>query len=585
MFLVGAGTWFYQKPLLADVPLAKELTISQLKITGDEFIILHNTTSANLQLANFWLQYFNDFDLTHQGVTNSLVQLPSVILQPGQEIMLTVGTAASCGPVWVSKLSFSPKDSAGMIQVINLSQSSGIVGYKPEDQVSWSSKSTDPVDIKGVSSSASAQIYYKSGSAWTAVATPPGCNATSTATSPSTSTPDSLTKTDSSPPSVLVNQSSDEAQLVGIPQADAGLMAPQLSEILPNPASPKTDADDEYIELYNPNDQAFDLNGFKLKAGLSGTYTYAFPDGQNLKAHEFKSFYSSQTHLSLSNSLSQVWLLSPADDTLAESDIYTDAQDNQSWVLADGLWQWTANPTPDAVNLTGQPSSTGVLSASHSNLPSASASVKHYAGLEISELLPNAKKPQTDANDEFVELYNPNKQTVDLSGYVIVTGTKDNHKYVIKNGSIQPGAYKAFYRPQTNLTLSNTDGRAKLLAPDGSTLDTTGSYAKAPDGQSWIYAQGKWQWTTIPTPGKANILTAPVVLSDKTATNRSAAATANNPKGPGSSSGTSKPNLNGLILAEVGSAALLYGLYEYRHDLANTVHRIRRHREARRAAG
>lgn len=52
-----------------------------------------------------------------------------------------------------------------------------------------------------------------------------------------------------------------------IPAANVGLKPPQLSEFLPNPGSPQTDANDEYIELYNPNDKRFDLSGYALEVG------------------------------------------------------------------------------------------------------------------------------------------------------------------------------------------------------------------------------------------------------------------------------------------------------------------------------
>lgn len=584
MLLEAGYTWSLQSITLADTPLAKELTVSQIKITGDEFIILRNATNNNIQLDNYWLQYFNDFDLTRTTSASSS-QLPGVWLQPGQEIMLAVGTAAACGPVWISKLSFSFKDAAGMLQILNLSQTGGIIGYKPEDQVSWSSKTADPVDIKGVSGSAAAQIHYRTDTGWASAVTPPGCSAASTSTSPASNTPDTLTRPISSPPSILLSESNEGASISNIPPADAGLIAPQLSEILPNPASPKTDANDEYIELYNPNDKVFDLSGFKLQTGTSSAYTYTFPNGQfSLQPWEFKAFYSSVTNLSLSNTISEVKFLSPDGDVLGSSDAYSDAQDDYAWILADGLWQWSSVPSPDARNIVSAASGNGnTLSANSAVLPAATAAGQSYSALAISELLPNPKPPQTDAEHEFIEIYNPNESAVNLAGYTIVTGSKDNHKYTIKEGSINPGSYVVFYSSQTGLTLSNSEGRAKLLAPNSSQVDATADYAKAPEGQSWIYAGGKWQWTTAPTPGKANIFTAPAATGYSTAGNRSNAIN-NAPLGSGSTNGKAN-SLHPMILAGIGGAVLLYALYEYRHDMANLIYRFRRNRAAGRAIG
>ncbi|MBI2285269.1 lamin tail domain-containing protein [Candidatus Saccharibacteria bacterium] len=582
MLLEAGYTWSLQSITLADTPLAKELAVSQIKITGDEFIVLRNATNTNMQLNNYWLQYFNDFDLARTSSASSS-QLPAVWLQPGQEIMLAVGTVAACGPVWVSKLPFSFKDSAGMLQILNLSQTGGIIGYKPEDQVSWSSKTTDAVDIKGISGSAAAQIYYKTEASWASAATPPGCSAATTSTSSLTDTPAALSQSSTSPPSILLSENNEGAAGSNIPAAVAGLMAPLLSEILPNPGSPKTDANDEYIELYNPNDQVFDLSGFGLQAGTGGTYSYTFPDGQfSLQPYELKAFYSSITNLSLSNSGSEVKFLSPGDDVLSASDAYTDARDDYAWIFADGLWQWTSAPTPDARNIITS-SSQSVLGSSDSVRPPAASSSQTYSPIVITELLPNPKSPQTDAENEFVEIYNPNKTAVNLAGYILVTGSLDNHKFTIKEGSLGPAAYKVFYSSTTHLTLSNNEGRAKILAPNGSQIDATADYAKAPEGQSWVYANGKWQWTTAPTPGKANIFSAPASTGSTAAGNRSNAAN-NSPAGPANSAAKSNA-LHPMILAGIGAAVLLYALYEYRHDVANLIYRLRRNRTVGRAAG
>jgi hypothetical protein len=578
MLLDGGFAWSLQSITLADTPLAKDLAISELKVTGDEFVVLRNTTNTSLQLNDFWLQYFNDFDLARTTSANSF-QLPSVWLKPEQEILLSAGTAAACGQVWVSKLAVGLKDSAGMLQILSLNQNGGIVGYKPQDQVSWSSKTTDNVDIKGVSGSAAKQIYYLADSGWEADDVPPGCTATTAAVSPSTGTPEALTQNDTSPPSVLLSDTGETAA-DSLPSADTGLIAPQVSEILPNPALPKTDANDEYIELYNPNNQTFDLSNFKLQTAAGSSYV--FPDGRStLEPYQFKAFFSSSTNLSLPNSSGQVKLLSPGGELLEISDTYADAPEDSSWVLADGLWQWTSVLTPDARNIitAGGPSVLGDAPA-----PPALKKTQTYASLSISELLPNPKTPQTDAKDEFIEIYNPNTQPVNLSGYTLVSGSKDNHKYTIKSGSIGPKAYKAFYAPETHLTLSNSDGRAKILSPGGSQIDATADYAKAPDGQSWIYAGGKWQWTTVPTPGKANTYTAPSAAASSTGSSSRFGGVTSKSAGPGGE--TAKPaSVHPLILAGIGSAVLLYACYEYRHDVANLIYRLRRNRSLGRAAG
>jgi hypothetical protein len=348
------GLVIFGSSILADNVVSKELTISQIKITGDEFVVLHNNTNTNLQLGNFWLQYYNDFNILNAGISNSSMQLPAVTLLPGQEILLSVGAAANCGQVWVSKLSFSLKDSAGLLQVVGISQAGGLVGYKSEDQVSWSSKTTDPVDIKGVSSSAVAQIWNKPAGFWVASASPPGCTAIGTTSSSSTNTPSTLTRASDSPPSIVLGASTDTN--TGFSSANAGLAAPQISELLPNPAPPGADATDEFIELYNPNSLPFDLSGFALRTGTTTFHNYIFPSGQFiLQPHEFRAFYAPQTGISLSNGASQAALLDPSGNMLLQTDAYDNAKDGYAWVYAEGLWQWTTTTTPNSTNIITTP--------------------------------------------------------------------------------------------------------------------------------------------------------------------------------------------------------------------------------------
>ena len=136
-----------------------------------------------------------------------------------------------------------------------------------------------------------------------------------------------------------------------IPAADAGLVAPELTELLPNPAPPLNDADDEFIELYNPNATTFDLSGFSLRAGLSVQHRFVFPTGTMVAPHGFMAFYSHDTKLSLSNSGGQVALLDPFGAVCNQTEAYGLAKDGQAWARANGQWSWTTTPTPNASNL------------------------------------------------------------------------------------------------------------------------------------------------------------------------------------------------------------------------------------------
>lgn len=135
-----------------------------------------------------------------------------------------------------------------------------------------------------------------------------------------------------------------------MPARDIGLKSPQITELLPNPAKPLTDAADEFIELYNSNDEPFELTGFMLEAGTAKKH-YIFPQGTMLEPRSFRAFFSVDTHLGLSNTQGQVSLLDPFGNVLNATDTYGAAKDNQAWCLANGTWYWSTSPTPNAANV------------------------------------------------------------------------------------------------------------------------------------------------------------------------------------------------------------------------------------------
>ncbi len=134
-------------------------------------------------------------------------------------------------------------------------------------------------------------------------------------------------------------------------QPNAGLISPQITEILPNPAPPQADEYDEFIELFNPNDQPFVLTGCILEVGTTTKHRYIFPAGTMLPAGAYIAFFSVTTGLSLSNSGGQARLLDPQAVLLAQTAVYTTAKDGQAWAMVDGVWQWSTTASPNGANV------------------------------------------------------------------------------------------------------------------------------------------------------------------------------------------------------------------------------------------
>jgi hypothetical protein len=211
----------------------------------------------------------------------------------------------------------------------------------------------------------------------------------------------------------------------------------------------------------------------------------------------------------------------------------------------------------------------------------------------LTEIMPNPSGTGNDSTDEFIELYNPNNSVFDLSGFSLRTGTTTFHSYVFPSGTIlNAKSFKAFYSDETHLSLSNTSGQAAILDPSGNLVSSSEPYNNASDGQTWSLAQGKWTWTTQPTPGSANIIHQPTKKSKTSKTTKAGSTALNskksrkslvsaNPSQISSQSTTSTP-IHAWAIALVGGAALLYGAYEYRTDLANAVQQFGGYLRARR---
>jgi hypothetical protein len=216
---------------------------------------------------------------------------------------------------------------------------------------------------------------------------------------------------------------------------------------------------------------------------------------------------------------------------------------------------------------------------------------------QLTELLPNPSGTGTDDTDEYIELYNPNGTSFDLSGFVLQTGTTTKHKFIFDTGTTLPAkGFTAFYSADTSLSLSNSGGQVQLLDPLGNVIAQTDTYGTAKDGQAWALANGTWYWTLTPTPHAANRVdqTGITTATTKTVSSKSTssgtvqgAATGSNGDGTPAATGNvadvaQVTPIHPWTLALVAILALLYGLYEYRQDVANRLYRLRKHREARR---
>lgn len=408
LMLLGGAWWLQGSKLAESAAVGPQIIIAQVKITSSngQFITLYNNTNSAIDLSAIQLQYFNNFDLL-KATSGKLISLSGKLPAHGYAVV-DDGPIQACYQMTVNSVSLGLSSTAGFVQVSHFAGATSpqFVSLL-DDYVGWSKTAATGAQTLPSSTSAFLQRKAPDGSlnyssislagtgSWTAVNQPDGSTPCDTSTAGAAGGGNTLTNGSAPIPFSTVLAATDSSG-TAIPESDAGLAAPQLSEILPNPASPQTDADDEFIELYNSNDKAFDLSGFILQVGTTTLHKYVFPDGASIAPRQFAAFFSADTGLSLSNTDGQVKLLDPGGNLLGQSDEYGSAKDGYAWVYADGLWQWTTTPTANAANIiTAPPAAKSKPSSTPSTAKKSSktAKTKPSAAASTPNNFPSGGKP------------------------------------------------------------------------------------------------------------------------------------------------------------------------------------------------
>lgn len=126
-----------------------------------------------------------------------------------------------------------------------------------------------------------------------------------------------------------------------------------------------------------------------------------------------------------------------------------------------------------------------------------------YSPLELTEVMPNATG--SDVGNEFIEIYNPGDEMIDLSFYYLMIGNGSDIYSFPAGTKIAPGEYKTFSDKDMKFTLVNSSSRVVLTAVGGETFGDSGSYENPKESESWALIGTVWQYTNRPTPGEANL--------------------------------------------------------------------------------
>jgi hypothetical protein len=221
--------------------------------------------------------------------------------------------------------------------------------------------------------------------------------------------------------------------------------------------------------------------------------------------------------------------------------------------------------------------------------------------IEITELLPDPASPLADADDEFIELYNPGVTSVNLTGWKLTDAA--GHSAKLDGTVIGAGQYLALYSAQTKLSLNNSGDIISLVAPAGETVMSTPDYGAAKEGLAFGVSTDGWGWLSEVTPNKLNAaLVAEEVLNTTSSKSKSKKASAKTSKKKAKAAKSKKsktPKLaktasaqaaeasTGLadeqsesvpwvwLVAGLGILAVGYGVYEYRPEIISFITKLR----------
>lgn len=357
-------------PVSADTANKPSLVISQLKVTssGGQFVTLYNATDSTLDMGRYQLEYFNSYDLA-KATSSRLIALSGTV-PPHGYFMINDDSLLLCYRTAVDSVSLGFSSTAGMVEVVGFDQAGPGGSAVPElqDYVTWSKKDAAGAQTLPADDVAFLQRQYADGAEGLAVSMPGAggwqavrpdiddpCALAADGTGTIVRIGSGQLLPTAEPPATILTADPTASPAAALPSGDIGLMAPSITEILPNPEGKGNDSTSEFIELYNPNVRSFDLTGFSLQSGTTSLHTYTFPKGTGLPAHGFQAFYSSKTGLSLSNSGGQARLLDPFGDSISATAQYGKAKDGIAWALARGRWYWTTEATPGKANVIKQP--------------------------------------------------------------------------------------------------------------------------------------------------------------------------------------------------------------------------------------
>ncbi|MBU1176829.1 MAG: lamin tail domain-containing protein [Patescibacteria group bacterium] len=122
-----------------------------------------------------------------------------------------------------------------------------------------------------------------------------------------------------------------------------------ISEFLPDPEG--TDAENEWIELFNQSDQIANLSNWQLDDQDGGSSPFVFPINSLIGPNQFLILIRPITNIALNNDNDQVRLIYPDGSLATEISYLAEKKEGFSIAFDNNDYFWTKIPTPGSANI------------------------------------------------------------------------------------------------------------------------------------------------------------------------------------------------------------------------------------------
>jgi hypothetical protein len=118
----------------------------------------------------------------------------------------------------------------------------------------------------------------------------------------------------------------------------------------------------------------------------------------------------------------------------------------------------------------------------------------------LNELLPAPGKDR----EEYIELYNPTDESVDLAGWILRDNSKSGKYIFPENSIINSLDYLVIYQEDLKFALNNSGGEAVNLYDPNENLVSSVTYNSSFTDVSYNFNGSIWRWSKLLTPGAPN---------------------------------------------------------------------------------